>query len=109
MADRPLMPIATAVWLIDNTSLSFDQIADFCGLHSLQDAATTLFAVRGTGTFYTLVAGRNVVDPGTGNNAWHADAQGRAQSYLVQRAPIESVRDAINELLLLPPPSLAAP
>ena len=36
MADKPLMPIATAVWLIDNTSLSFDQIADFCGLHPLQ-------------------------------------------------------------------------
>ena len=36
MADKPLMPIATAVWLIDNTSLSFDQIADFCGLHHLQ-------------------------------------------------------------------------
>lgn len=36
MADRPLMPIATAVWLIDNTSMSFDQIADFCGLHPLQ-------------------------------------------------------------------------
>lgn len=36
MADRPLMPIATAVWLIENTSLSFDQIADFCGLHPLQ-------------------------------------------------------------------------
>ncbi|MEO1251737.1 MAG: cell cycle transcriptional regulator TrcR [Pseudomonadota bacterium] len=35
MADRPLMPIATAVWLIDNTSLSFDQIADFCALHPL--------------------------------------------------------------------------
>ena len=36
MASRPLMPIATAVWLIDNTSLSFDQIAEFCGLHPLQ-------------------------------------------------------------------------
>lgn len=36
MADRPLMPIATAVWLIDNTGLTFDQIADFCGLHPLQ-------------------------------------------------------------------------
>ena len=36
MADRPLMPIATAVWLIDNTSLTFEQIADFCGLHTLQ-------------------------------------------------------------------------
>lgn len=36
MTDRPLMPIATAVWLIDNSSLTFDQIADFCGLHPLQ-------------------------------------------------------------------------
>tara|TARA_R110002095_G_scaffold123282_1_gene107120 strand:+ start:2321 stop:3091 length:771 start_codon:yes stop_codon:yes gene_type:complete len=32
----PLLPKATAVWLIDNTSLSFSQIADFCGLHSLE-------------------------------------------------------------------------
>ena len=32
----PLMPKATAVWLVDNTSLSFEQIADFCGLHSLE-------------------------------------------------------------------------
>lgn len=31
-----LMPQATAVWLIDNTTLSFDQIASFCGLHHLQ-------------------------------------------------------------------------
>jgi len=36
MADKPLMPIATAVWLIDNTSLTFDQIAEFCVLHPLQ-------------------------------------------------------------------------
>ncbi|MDA0368637.1 MAG: DUF1013 domain-containing protein [Proteobacteria bacterium] len=33
---HPLMPKATAVWLIDNTSLGFDQIADFCGLHALE-------------------------------------------------------------------------
>ncbi len=32
----PLMPKATAVWLVDNTSLSFDQIADFCHLHPLE-------------------------------------------------------------------------
>jgi uncharacterized protein len=37
MTDRkPLMPKATAVWLTDNTSLSFDQIADFCGMHLLE-------------------------------------------------------------------------
>lgn len=35
MADI-LMPKATAVWLIDNTTLSFDQIATFCGLHHLE-------------------------------------------------------------------------
>lgn len=34
--DKPLMPKATAVWLIDNTGLTFDQIADFCGLHPLE-------------------------------------------------------------------------
>jgi hypothetical protein len=32
----PLMPKATAVWLVENTSLSFDQIGDFCGLHPLE-------------------------------------------------------------------------
>ncbi len=32
----PLMPKATAVWLIENTTLSFDQIASFCGLHPLE-------------------------------------------------------------------------
>lgn len=34
--NAPLMPKAVAVWLIDNTMLTFDQIADFCHLHSLE-------------------------------------------------------------------------
>ncbi len=33
---RPLMPKATAVWLIENTALTFDQIAEFCALHELE-------------------------------------------------------------------------
>lgn len=36
MSQGPLMPKATAVWLVDNTSLSFNQIADFCKLHPLE-------------------------------------------------------------------------
>ena len=36
MSEGPLMPKATAVWLVENTSLSFDQIADFCKLHPLE-------------------------------------------------------------------------
>ncbi|MGN6304667.1 MAG: DUF1013 domain-containing protein [Mesorhizobium sp.] len=36
MANTLLMPKATAVWLVDNTALSFDQIAQFCSLHPLE-------------------------------------------------------------------------
>jgi hypothetical protein len=36
MSDKPFMPKATAVWLVENTKISFKQIADFCDLHELE-------------------------------------------------------------------------
>tara|TARA_B100001248_G_scaffold205174_1_gene159293 strand:- start:59 stop:634 length:576 start_codon:yes stop_codon:yes gene_type:complete len=36
MSKAPLMPMATAVWLVENTSLTFNQIADFCNLHEVE-------------------------------------------------------------------------
>ena len=36
MSQGPLMPKATAVWLVENTSLTFEQIAEFCHLHPLE-------------------------------------------------------------------------
>jgi hypothetical protein len=36
MNDGPLMPKATAVWLVENTTITFKQIADFCNLHELE-------------------------------------------------------------------------
>src|ERR687888_705181 len=33
---KPLMPKATAAWLVENTSLTFEQVADFCGMHLLE-------------------------------------------------------------------------
>ena len=36
MKDAPLMPRATAVWLVENTTLTFKQIADFCNLHEVE-------------------------------------------------------------------------
>ncbi len=36
MSDAPLMPMATAVWLVENTTLTFKQIADFCKLHEVE-------------------------------------------------------------------------
>ena len=36
MSSAPLMPMATAVWLVENTSLTFKQIAEFCQLHEVE-------------------------------------------------------------------------
>ena len=36
MSNVPLMPVATAIWLVDNTSLTFKQIADFCKMHEVE-------------------------------------------------------------------------
>jgi hypothetical protein len=36
MSDKPFMPKATAVWLVENTKISFKQIANFCDLHELE-------------------------------------------------------------------------
>ena len=36
MSTAPLMPMATAVWLVENTTLTFKQIADFCKLHEVE-------------------------------------------------------------------------
>lgn len=36
MSDKPIMAKATAVWLVDNTTMTFKQIGDFCGLHELE-------------------------------------------------------------------------
>ena len=36
MTNAPLMPMATAVWLVENTSLTFRQIAEFCKLHEVE-------------------------------------------------------------------------
>lgn len=47
---QPLMPHATASWLVDNTALGFDQIAEFCGLHILEVQA---IADDTAGTKYT--------------------------------------------------------
>jgi len=56
--NRPLMPKATAIWLIENTTLSFDQIAEFCDLHLLE--------VQGIadGDVATGIQGHNPIDSG---------------------------------------------
>src|SRR5206468_1663930 len=80
MATTPLMPKATAVWLVENTSLSFDQIADFCKLHPLE--------VKGIADG-EVAAGIKGLDPvGTGQLTREEIEKGQADSnYRLRRAP----------------------
>ena len=72
----PLMPHATAAWLVDNSSLTFDQIADFCGLHILEvqaiadDTAATKLTGRDpirAGELLTRRSRRGRTTPTTGS------------------------------------------
>ena len=83
----PLMPHATASWLVDNTSLSFEQIAEFCGLHILevQAMADDLASSKYTGR-----------DPVHSGELTHAEIErGHADpnySLKMQRAPVDVSR-----------------
>lgn len=73
MSDQPLMPKATAVWLVENTALSFDQIADFCKLHPLEvkaiadgDAAQ---GIKGLDPILTGQLSREEIERAEGNTS----------------------------------------
>ncbi len=83
----PLMPHATASWLVDNTALSFEQIAEFCGLHILevQAMADDLASSKYTGR-----------DPVHSGELTHAEIErGQADSgysLKMQKAPVDVSR-----------------
>ncbi|MEM7746894.1 MAG: cell cycle transcriptional regulator TrcR [Pseudomonadota bacterium] len=72
----PLMPKATAVWLVDNTSLTFDQIADFCGMHILE--------IKGIadGDVAQGIRGKNPVTAGELTREAISEAEGDADARL---------------------------
>ncbi len=85
MADQPtpLMPHATATWLVDNTGLSFEQIAEFCGLHILEVQA---MADDLAGSKYT---GRDPLHSGELTQAEIEKGQADPEYRLkMQRAPV---------------------
>ncbi|WP_379548604.1 cell cycle transcriptional regulator TrcR [Qipengyuania sp. DSG2-2] len=89
MADqpKPLMPHATATWLIDNTGLGFEQIAEFCGLHILEVQA---MADDLAGSKYT---GRDPLHSGELTQEEIAKGEKDSDYALVmQKAPVEVTR-----------------
>ena len=80
---KPLMPHATATWLVDNTALSFEQIAEFCGLHILEVQA---MADDLAGSKYT---GRDPVHSGELTHAEIEKGQADPEYRLrMQKAPV---------------------
>ena len=59
MSDAPLMPMATAVWLVENTTLTFKQIADFCKLHEVEIQGITDGEVaKGIKAYNPIISGQ---------------------------------------------------
>lgn len=84
---KPLMPHATATWLIDNTSLGFEQISEFCGLHILEVQA---MADDLAGSKFT---GRDPLHSGELTQAEIDKGQADpAYSLVMQKAPVEVTR-----------------
>lgn len=84
---KPLMPHATATWLIDNTSLAFEQVAEFCGLHILEVQA---MADDLAGSKYT---GRDPLHSGELNQKEIERGQADpSYSLVMQKAPVEVTR-----------------
>ena len=84
---KPLMPHATATWLVDNTALSFEQIAAFCGLHILEVQA---MADDLAGSKYT---GRDPVHSGELTQAEIEKGQADPAYVLkMHKAPVEVTR-----------------
>jgi len=84
---KPLMPHATATWLVDHTGLSFEQIAEFCGLHILEVQA---MADDLAGSKYT---GRDPVHAGELTLGEIAKGQDDSSySLKMHKAPVEVTR-----------------
>ncbi len=112
MSTAPLMPKATAVWLVENTALSFDQIAEFCKLHPLEvkavadgDAAQ---GIKGLDPIQTGQLTRDEIEKGEGD-ANHklklADRRVRVPEQKTKRGPrytpVSRRQDRPNAILWL--------
>ena len=89
-----LMPKATAVWLVDNTSLTFEQIADFCGLHPLEVRGIAdgevARDIRGADPIANGQLNREELDAAQANPAYRMKAQKSRHAELlkpVKKAP----------------------
>ena len=95
MSNAPLMPKATAVWLVDNTALTFDQVADFTKMHPLEvraiadgDAAQ---GIKGMDPISTGQLTRDEIERGEGDPNYRLKLE-REQGHPCRRPPRRRAR-----------------
>jgi hypothetical protein len=108
---KPIMAKATAVWLVDNTTLSFKQIADFCGLHELEVQGIADGDVAGGVRGFDPVANNQLtaeeIKAGEENSMhklklkFNAAAQGEEKRRGPRYTPLSKRQDRPNSILWL--------
>ncbi len=112
MQEAPLMPKATAVWLVENTALSFDQIADFCKLHPLEVKAIadgdSAQGIKGMDPIQTGQLTRDEIERAEKDSSQHlklADRKVRVPEQKTKRGPrytpVSRRQDRPNAILWL--------
>ncbi|MEG8099087.1 cell cycle transcriptional regulator TrcR [Candidatus Liberibacter brunswickensis] len=112
MCQRPLMPKASAVWLIENTSLSFDQIAEFCGLHLLEVLAIadgeSLQGIKGLNLISSGQLSPEEISKGEKDKNYKLKISKPPQSYTIETTkkkkrytPVSKRQDRPNAILWL--------
>ncbi len=111
MANAPLMPKATAVWLVDNTALSFTQIAAFCKLHPLEVKAIAdgeaAQGIKGLDPVITGQLSREEIEKGQKDPSYQLKLQGskvvvpEAKRKGPRYTPVSRRQDRPNAILWL--------
>ena len=107
----PLMPKATAVWLVENTALSFEQIADFCKLHPLEVQAIAdgeaAQSIKGLDPILTGQLSREAIERAEGDPSIHLGlASQKVRAPVAKRrgpryTPVSRRQDRPNAVLWL--------
>ena len=105
MSKAPLMPMATAMWLVENTTLTFKQIADFCKLHEVEVQGIADGEVaKGIKAYNPIISGqlsREEIELSSENKERPLQIKNQTFKYQIQKKKLRSMfhyqKDKINQ------------
>ena len=108
MSNAPLMPMATAVWLVENTTLTFKQIADFCKLHEVEVQGIADGEVaKGIKAYNPIISGqlsREEIDLSSKDQNRPLKIKTQMLKFQIQKKKLKNIflyqKDKINQTLL---------